>query len=100
MYSDGSSNQPLNPAARQSVVSSIRPQSQYTQSMGDSGITYVSGNTAQPRTGKAALIAQQYQNVHPPVQHEDSGARFNENDEEEAGPSHLPTEVPPTYTPH
>ena len=44
-------------------------------------------------------MAQQYQNVQQPVQHEDSGTRFNENEEEEAGPSQLPTEVPPSYTP-
>ena len=44
-------------------------------------------------------MAQQYDNVQQPVQLEDSGVRFNE-DGEQAGPSQLPTEVPPTYTPN
>jgi len=90
-YSDGSSNQPLN---RQTLPS------QYSQSgpSDASGPTHVSGITAQPRVGKAALIAQQFQDVQPPVQYEDSGVRFNPNGEE-AGPSHLPAEVPPSYTP-
>jgi hypothetical protein len=99
-YSNRSSSQPLNPGVRQSTVSSMLSPSQYTQSgPTEGGITYVSGNSAQPRTGKAALIAQQFQNVQQPVQHEDSGARFGETVEEEAGPSQLPTEVPPLYTP-
>jgi len=97
-YSDGSSNQPLNPAVRQSYMSSIPSQPQTQSGPSEGGITYVSGNSAQPRTGKAALIAQQYRNTQQPVQLEDSGIRFNENVEEEAGPSQLPHEVPPSYT--
>ena len=94
-YSDGSSNQPLNPTFGQTVSNS-----QYTQSgPSEPGVTHVSGISAQPRTGKAALMAQQYDNVQQPVQLEDSGVRFNE-DGEQAGPSQLPTEVPPTYTPN
>jgi hypothetical protein len=94
-YSD-SSNQPLNP--RNTLISS--PPSHYSQSgPSESGVTYVSGNSTQPRTGKHALIAQQHQNVQPAVQLEDSGMRFNEG-EQEPGPSQLPSEVPPSYTPH
>ena len=82
-YSDGSSNQPLN---RQTFVS--------TQSgPSEAGVTQAS---TQPRTGKAALIAQQFEDVQEPVQFQDSGMRFNQ----EAGSSQLPTEVPPTYTPN
>lgn len=63
-------------------------------------MTYVSGTAAQPATGKAALIARQQQGMHPPVQHEDSGMRFGEEeDQEAAGPSQVPNEVPPSYTP-
>jgi len=101
-YSDGSSHQPLNPSMRQTLVSS-HP-SQYSQSgpSDTTGPRYVSGITAQPRTGKAALIAQQYENTEQPVQLTDSGVRFNANGEPEevAGPSQLPVEVPPTYTPN
>jgi hypothetical protein len=88
-YSDGSS-QPLN---RQTFIS--------TQSgPSDAGVTHVSGTSAQPRTGKAALIAQQYEDTAEPVQFQDSGIRFNETGGEGAGPSQLPSEVPPTYTPN
>jgi hypothetical protein len=91
-YSDGSS-QPLNPTMRQTVGSSYP--SQYTQSApSEAGLT----NITQPLTGKAALIAQQHQNVQEPTLHQDSGMRFNED--QEPGPSQLPTEVPPTYTPN
>jgi len=87
-YSDGS-NQPLN---RQTIVS--------TQSgPSETGMTYVSGTSTQPRTGKAALIAQQYEEVPEPVQFQDSGVRFNEPGAQ-PGPSQLPSEVPPTYTPN
>jgi len=89
------------PAVRQSVAS---PHSSRFSQSGPSettGITYVSGNTSQPRTGKAALMAQQHQDVQQPVQHQDAGVRFNADGEpQEAGPSHLPNEVPPTYTPN
>ncbi|KAF9643343.1 hypothetical protein BDM02DRAFT_1511226 [Thelephora ganbajun] len=96
-YSDSSSNQPLNPSFGQAV--SPLP-SQYSQSgPSEAGLTHVTSTTAQPRTGKAALMAQQYQNVQQPIQYEDSGVRFNENGEQEAGPSNLPHEVPPSYTP-
>jgi hypothetical protein len=88
----------LNPTFRQAVVSS-QP-SQYSQSgPSETGMTYVTGTSAQPRTGKAALMAQQYQEPQEPVQYQDSGVRFNETGEQ-AGPSQLPTEVPPTYTPN
>lgn len=93
-YSDGSSNQPLNLA--------VSPQPSHYSHSGpsESGMTYVSGNSAQPRTGKAALMAQQHQNVQQPIQYQDSGMRFNENEEQEPGPSQLPAEVPPSYTPN
>jgi len=91
-YSD-SSSQPLNPNMRQTAGSS-RP-SQYTQSApSEAGLTYAT----QPLTGKAALIAQQQQNLQEPTLHQDSGIRFD--DEQEPGPSQLPTDVPPTYTPN
>jgi len=99
-YSDNSSNQPLNP--RNTLISS--PPSRYSQSgpsqsgPSEPGITYVTSNSAQPRTGKHALIAQQHQNVQPPIQYEDSGIRFNEGADHEVGPSQLPAEVPPSYT--
>lgn len=97
-YSDGSS-QPLNPSHRQTVVSSLP--SQYSQpAPSEGGMTYASGTPSQPRTGKAALIAQQHENVQQPVQYSDSGIRFNENGEQEPGPSQLPAEVPPSYTPN
>jgi hypothetical protein len=88
---NATSNMPSNPAFRQSIISSSQPQ--YTQS-GPS-----ENAMAQPRTGKAALIAQQQdQSMQQLIQLEDSGTRFNEN--EEAGPSQLPKVVPPAYTPH
>jgi len=100
-YSDVSSNQPLNAAVRQSYVSSIPSQPNYAQpGPSEGGMTYVTGNTAQPRTGKAAHLSQQFQNAQQPVQYEDSGIRFSQNGVQEAGPSQLPTEVPPSYTPH
>ena len=43
-------------------------------------------------------MAQQRQSVQQPVQLEDSGIRFGQNGEREAGPSQLPNEVPPSYT--
>lgn len=98
-YSEGSSNQPLNPAFRQTVVSPHS--SQFTQSgPSEDGVTHASGTSALPRTGKAALIAQQYENVQQPTQHSDSGMRFNEGGEQQPGPSQLPQDVPPTYTPN
>lgn len=98
-YSD-SSSQPLNPSFGQTVTDPSR----YSQSgpgpVSETGQTYVSGSSGQPRVGKAALIALQNQDTQQPVQFQDSGIRFNENGEQEAGPSQLPTEVPPTYTPN
>jgi len=95
-YSD-SSSQPLNPPISQSVTNPSR----YSQSgPSEAGMTYVSGTSGQPRVGKAALIALQNQEGQQPVQFQDSGIRFNENGEQEAGPSVLPSEVPPTYTPN
>jgi hypothetical protein len=86
-YSNGSSSQPLN---RQTFIS--------TQSgPSEGGVTQAS---TQPRSGKAALIAQQYEDVQEPVQFQDSGVRFNQPAGQEAGSSQLPTEVPPTYTPN
>lgn len=86
-YSDGSS-QPLN---RQTFFN--------TQSgPSETGTTNAPGMT-QPRTGKAALIAQR-DDRQEPVQFQDSGIRFNELAEQAAGSSQLPMEVPPTYTPH
>ena len=94
-YSDGSS-QPLNPSFGQSVTDPSR----YSQSgPSEAGRTYVSGSSGQLRSGKAGLMAQN-QEVQQPVQFQDSGIRFNANGEQEAGPSALPTEVPPTYTPN
>lgn len=98
-YSEGSSNQPLNPAFGQTVVSPHS--SQFTQSgPSEDGVTRVSGTSALPRTGKAALIAQQHENLQQPTQHSDSGMRFNEGGEQQPGPSQLPQDVPPTYTPN
>jgi len=95
-YSD-SSSQPLNPTFGQAVTDPSR----YSQSgPSETGQTYVSGSSGQPRVGKAALIALQDQGAQQPVQLQDSGIRFSENGEQEAGPSQLPTEVPPTYTPN
>ena len=88
-YSD-SSSQPLNPSLGQTVTDPSR----YSQT----GHTFVSGGSGQP-TGKAALIAQN-QGVQQPVQFQDSGIRFGDNGQPEVGPSQLPTEVPPTYTPN
>jgi hypothetical protein len=96
-YSDDGSNRLWSPAFRQSIISSSQPQ--YNKSsLSEGDLTYVSSAAARPWTGKAALVAQQ--NIPQPVRHEGSGARFNENEEEVAGPSKLPTEVPPSYTPH
>jgi len=85
-YSEGSSR-PLNRQAIQSTQSGPS----------ETGRTYASDTSTQPRTGKAALIAQQYEGVSEPVQMRDSGVRFTRL-EQEAGPSELPTEVPPSYT--
>ena len=98
-YPDPSPNQPLNSSSGQTLVSS--PQPQYSQS-GPSHATgpiHVSGISAQPRTGKAGLRAQQHHVVQPPVQLDDSGARFNENGEQVSSSLRLPNEVPPSYTP-
>jgi len=85
-YSDDTSSRPLSPSVMQTIVSGSS----------DTGPTYVTGTTAQPRTGKAALMAQQYQTLEHPVQLEDSGVRFGEQG---AGPSQaVPNEVPPSYT--
>lgn len=99
-YSDSSSNQPLSPSFGQTALRS-QP-SQYSQSgPSEAGVTYVSSTSAQPRTGKAALVAQQYENVpEEPVQYQDSGIRFNETGGQEPGSSQLPRDVPPTYSPN
>jgi len=91
---------PSSPIYGQAITSPTR--SQYTQSgtgPSEAVLTYVSGNSAQPKVGKAALIAQQNQDVQRPTQHRDSGIRFNENREQEAGPSQPSGGIPPTYTP-
>jgi len=63
-------------------------------------LTHVTGNSAQPRVGKAALIALRNQSVREgPAQTQDSGIRFNENGEREASPPPFRSEVPPTYSP-
>jgi hypothetical protein len=99
-YPDGSSNQPSKPAFRQAIINSIQSQTRHTQSgLGEGGSRYVSSNTAQLRSEKAALVTQQHQYMQQPVIPDDSGTRFNEN--EEAGPSRLPSEAPsPSHTPH
>ena len=95
-YTETSSTQPLNPSFRQTVVSSLP--SQYTQSgPSETGLTNVSGSSARQSTGKGAHIARQYEAV---VQHHDSGARMGLTGEQEPGPSDLPTDVPPQYTPN
>ena len=97
-YSDGSSNQPLSPAFRQTLTNTVP--SRYSQSgPSEAGLTQVSGSSTQPRVGKAALMAQRRETLEP-VQLQDSGIRFGQNEEEEAGPSQIPHEVPPTYTPN
>ena len=97
-YSDGSSNQPLSPAFRQTLTNTVP--SRYSQSgPSEAGLTQVSGSSMQPRVGKAALMAQRRE-TQEPVQYQDSGIRFGQNEEEEAGPSQIPHEVPPTYTPN
>lgn len=98
VYSDSSSNQPLNPT--QTALRSQNP-SQYSQSgPGEAGVTHVSSTSTQPRTGKAALVAQQYENVpEEPIQYQDSGMRFNDTGGQEPGSSQLPREVPPMYSP-
>ena len=89
-YSDGSLNQPFNPALNSNP-------SRYSQSApGESGIAYGTDTWAQPTTGKAALIARQHQNAWQPPQHEDSGIRINEQG---PGPSQIPPGIPPSYTP-
>ena len=91
---------PLSPTYGQAITSPTR--SQYSQSgtgPSDAVLTYVSGISAQPRVGKAALIVLQSQDVQRPRQHRDSGIRFHENQEQEAGPSRTSGTVPPTYTP-
>jgi hypothetical protein len=94
---DDSSNRPFNLPFRQSIISSSQPQ--YTQSgLAEDGLRYVSGNTAQPNTGKAALIAQRHQGMQQPIQH-DSGVRLNEDEEREVGPLRSANVVPPSYTP-
>ena len=60
--------------------------------------THVFGLSAQPRTGKAALIAQRHRDVRPPVRFEDSGSMSNENGEQGGSQSRLPSEIPPSYT--
>ena len=89
---------PLGLSFRQAVTN--QDSSQYNQSgPSETILTYVTGNSAQPKVGKAALIALQNQDVRRPPQHRDSGIRFNENGEQEAGPSQSPSGIPPTYTP-
>ena len=74
--------------------------SQHSQSgSSETVLTYVSGNSAQPRVGKASLIALQNLDAPRPARHRDSGIRFNENGEQEVGPSRSTNGVPPTYTP-
>jgi hypothetical protein len=98
-FFDESSNRPFNLPFRQSIISSSQPQ--YTQSgPTESGPAYVSSNTAQPNTGKAALIAQRHQGMQQSVQRDDSRVRLNEDGEREAGPSRSANVVPPSYTSH
>ena len=69
-----------------------------TSPMYGSGPTHVTGISAHPRIGKAALMAQYHRDVQPPVLLEDSGVRFSENGEQTTAPSQLPNEIPPSYT--
>jgi len=62
-------------------------------------LTHVTGNSAQPRFGKAALVALRNQGLQEPVLPQDSGARFGGNLEQEASSSRLHIDIPPTYTP-
>jgi len=45
------------------------------------------------------MFALQSQDMQQSTQYQDTGIRFNENGEQEAGPSRLRNEVPPTYSP-
>ena len=55
---------------------------------------HLSDNMTQVRTGKAALMAQQYQNAPQSTQHMD----FGENGEQEPRLLRLPSVSPPSYT--
>ena len=57
--SNGSSNHPFNPNVRHTLVS-LHPPRRANRDPSKSSLTYVSGNTAQPRTRKTAAIAQRY----------------------------------------
>lgn len=96
-YSDGSSTQPLNPYGFGQPPTGPHP-SQFTQTgPGGSGQTYVSSPPVRTVGGKASLMALQHDEP-APVQFQDSGIRFNQPAVQEAGPSQVPAEVPPTYS--
>lgn len=80
------SNLPLNLSFRPSGVDSLPSQNPQP------------GGMTQTSTRKAALIAQPSGEVQRPIQHEDSGIRFNPYEEQEPARSQSPPEVPPKYT--
>ena len=98
-YLDAGSNQPLSPTFAWTPVSLLQPQYSQSGPRNPTSPIRVSGTWTQPRIGKGGLRAQQYHDVRPPVQFDDSGVRFNGNGEQAADPSQLPNEVPPSYAP-
>ena len=81
------------------MVTRPNPSRESQSGTSETALTYVSESPTQPRVGKAALIALRDQDVQQPAQFRDSGIKFNDNGEQDVGPSQSPNEVPPTYTP-
>jgi hypothetical protein len=63
----------------------------------ETSATFVSGTSAGPMSEKAALRAQQYENVQQPLLYRDS-MRSEESEELEPAFSRPPREIPPTYS--
>ena len=77
---------PLSPTFGR-VVTSQNPPRDSQSDTSETALTCVSDSPARPRVGKAALIAIQNQDVWQPAQSRNSGIRFNDNGERDAGPS-------------
>lgn len=94
---DGSS-QPLDLPYGQ-TIDNPNPSQHHQSGPRETVPAYISGSSERPGVGVAVLSAPQSQDGQQPSQSKDSGIRFNENGEQEAGLSRTPGEVPPAYTP-
>ena len=95
-YSDNSSYPWSQPFSQPMPMTRPLPSSYRHTSPSETSTTFVSGTSAEPRSGKAALIAQQYENVQQ--RYPDSEMRFDEDEELEPAPLRPLRDIPPTYS--